>query len=310
MKENSQVDVAVVGSGPAGITAALYAKRKELKVRLFEAEALGGQAADALWVENYPGIEGLRGDELTQRMADHLKQFGVEVEEAAEVTSIRKKNSYFELSVNRGEETVKAKAVILCTGSKNKTLNVPGEKELYGKGVSYCATCDGPAFKGKTVAVVGAGNSGANAAVFFAGICKKVFLVEAGERPCFDMVYGKRLKEAGVEVLLSSLAKSIEGKDRVEAVSVEDTKTGKTKKVAVDGVFVYIGFNPMNKLAKSLGLKLGKKGYVQVNEGNGTSLPGVFAAGDITGQVAQIVVAAGSGAIAATSAFEFAKGLK
>lgn len=308
--DEKYVDLAVIGGGPAGLTAALYAKRKALTIRIFESEAVGGQTADAIWVENYPGVKRIRGSELMQQMALHLKQFGVEAEEAAEVTAIERKETGFELDINKGEEKALAKAVILCSGSKYKTLNVPGEREFYGKGVSYCATCDGPAYKGKTVAVVGAGNSGANASLFFSGICKKVYLMEFAEKPAFDAVYQKPLEESRVGLLLNAEVKGIEGSKHVEGIKFRDRKTGEEKLLDVDAVFIYVGMQPRNELAKQLGLKLDEKGFVVVNERKEASLAGIFAAGDITGQLAQTVVAAGSGAVAANSAFEFVKGLK
>ena len=310
MGENGSIDLAIIGAGPSGITAALYAKRKALKVRIFDSEALGGQTADAIWVENYPGVKKIEGFQLMKLMAEHLKEFGVEVEEAAEITGVKKSNGGFELDINQGEEKVQTKAIIICTGNKYKMLNVPGEKELYGKGVSYCATCDGPAYKGKTVAVVGAGNSGANAALFFSDICKKVYLIEFNEKAAFDQVYEKMVKEAKVELMLNTQVTGINGKGKASGIRAKDRSTGKVKEVPVDGVFIYIGMVPKNKLAQKLGLEMNKRGYIEVDKNNATSLEGVFAAGDITGELAQTVVAAGSGAIAATSVFEFIKGLK
>ncbi len=305
------VDVAIIGGGPAGITAALYAKRKALSVKLFESKAVGGQTADAIWVENYPGVKKIRGMELMQKMAEHLKEFGVEPEEAAEVTGVKKNGELFELDIEDGEEKLLAKSIIICTGSKYKELGVPGEKELYGKGVSYCATCDGPGFKDKIVAVVGAGNSGANAALFFAGICKKVYLIEFGEKPVFESVYAQPIKaESKIEVMINTQTVGIDGREKVNGIKVKNRKSGEEKVLAVDGIFVYIGSVPQNKIAKQLGLKLDEKGFVTVNKGNAASVKGVFAAGDITGELAQTIVAAGSGAIAATSIFEFVKGLK
>ncbi len=305
------VDVAIIGGGPAGITAALYAKRKALNVKVFETKAVGGQTADAIWVENYPGIKKIRGMELMQKMAEHLKEFGVEPEEAAEVTGVKKKGNLFELDIENGEEKLLAKSIILCTGSKYKELGVPGEKEFYGKGVSYCATCDGPGFKDKVVAIVGAGNSGANAALFFAGICKKVYLIEFNEKTGFDSVYAQPINaEAKIELMLNTQAVEIEGKEKVNGIKVKDRKGNEEKMLAVEGVFVYIGSVPQNKIAKQLGLKLDGKEFVKIGKGNEASIKGVFAAGDITGELAQTIVAAGSGAIAAVSVFEFLKGLK
>ena len=289
----------------------MYAKRKALSVKVFETKAVGGQTADAIWVENYPGVKKIRGMELMQKMAEHLKEFGVEPEEAAEVTGVKKKGELFELDIEDGEEKLLAKSIIICTGSKYKELGVPGEKEFYGKGVSYCATCDGPGFKEKVVAIVGAGNSGANAALFFAGICKKVYLIEFGEKPVFDSVYAQPIKEeTKIEVMINIQTIGIEGKEKVNGIKIKDRKSNEEKVLAVDGIFVYIGSVPQNKIAKQLGLKLDEKGFVKVGKGNETSVKGVFAAGDITGELAQTIVAAGSGAIAATSVFEFVKGLK
>ena len=308
MAEKS-IDVAIIGAGPAGISAAIYAKRKALSLRIFEAEALGGQAAEAIWVENYPGIERLKGMELTQKMAQHLRGFGVEIEEAAAVTDIKNlgKGKGFELEINKGEEKVQAKAVILCTGSEYKMLNVPGEKEFFGKGVSYCATCDGPFFKGKTVAVIGSGNSGANAALFFSDICKKTYLIEFLPKPTCDGIVCQALSKSNVELLANTEVIAIKGGKEVEKVKVKDRASGKQREIAVDGVFIYAGMLPRNELAKKLGLRLDEKGYIAVDSKKMASIQGVFAAGDIAGELAQIVVAAGSGAIAATSAFEYIK---
>ena len=305
-----KIDVAVVGAGPAGITAALYAKRKELKVRLFESAAAGGQAANAVFVENYPGLPKMNGMLLMQKMAESLKAFGVEPEEAFGITGIEKKGNVFELEIEGGEERVEAKAVILCTGAENRKMNVPGENELYGRGVHYCATCDGPFYRGKIVAVIGAGNSGANAALFFAGICKKVFLIDCCSEPAFDGIYKGYLEKAGVKLLLERKVEAILGEKRTEALKVKGIGTGKEETLKVDAVFVYIGMLPRNNLAKMLGAKLDKMGFVEVDSSGQTSVAGVFAAGDLDGGVAQIVVAAGSGATAAVSAFGFVKGLK
>ena len=229
------VDVAIIGGGPAGITAALYAKRKALSVKLFETKAVGGQTADAIWVENYPGVKKIRGMELMQKMAEHLKEFGVEPEEAAEVTGVKKNGELFELDIEDVEEKLLAKSIIICTGSKYKELGVPGEKELYGKGVSYCATCDGPGFKDKIVAVVGAGNSGANAALFFAGICKKVYLIEFGEKPVFESVYAQPIKaESKIELMINTQTVGIDGREKVNGIKVKNRKRGEEKVVAVD----------------------------------------------------------------------------
>jgi thioredoxin reductase (NADPH) len=309
MKGGKAIDVAVIGAGPAGITAALYAKRKGLDVRLFEAAAAGGQAADAVMVENYPGVPKMKGSQLMQKMVESLKSFGVEPEEAFGVTGIEKKGDLFGLELEGGEERIAAKAVILCTGAESRKLGVPGEKELYGRGVHYCAMCDGLSYKGKKVAVAGAGNSGANAALFFAGICKKVFLVDCRREPAFDSVYKGYIEKAGVQMLLGKKIEEIVGREKAEALRLKAIEGGKEETVAIDAVFVYIGMLPRNALAKKLGVKLDKKGFVETGCDCGTSVPGVFAAGDLNGGIAQVVVAAGSGAIAAVSAYDYVMGL-
>lgn len=309
MELGNAIDVAVVGAGPAGITAALYAKRKGLKVRIFESAAAGGQAADAVMVENYPGLPKMKGAQLMQKMAESLKAFGVEPEEAFGITGIEKKGGLFELELEGGEERVLAKAVILCTGAESRKMNVPGEKELQGRGVHYCAMCDGPSYRGKIVAVIGAGNSGANAALFFAGICKKVFLIDCCSEPAFDGIYKNYLEKAGVQLLLERKVDAVLGEKKVEALKLKGIATGKEETLKFDAVFVYIGMLPRNALAKMLGAKIGKRGFVETGCDCRTNVPGLFAAGDLNGGVAQIVVAAGSGAIAAVSAFEFVKGL-
>ncbi len=309
MPASNQIDVAVIGAGPAGISAALYAKRKALSLRIFESGAEGGQAAEAFVVENYPGIERLHGAELMQKMAQHLDGFGVEIEEATAVTNIKNigKGKGFELEINKGEEKVQAKAVILCTGSEYKMLNVPGEKEFCGKGVSYCATCDGPFFKGKTVAVIGSGNSGVNAALFFSAICKKTYLIEFLPSTTCDAIYNERIKKAKIKLMLNMQVLEIIGRESVEKIKVKGRASGKEREIAVEGVFIYVGTQPKNELAKKLGLRLDEKGYIVVDSKKMTAVQGVFAAGDIAGELAQIVVAASSGAIAATSAFEYLK---
>jgi len=308
-KQPAIVDVAIVGAGPAGITAALYAVRKALSVRVFEAEAVGGQVAEAIWVENYPGVPKISGAELIRRMAEQLRSFGVEIGEAAEVTNIKKTGAgnFFELEINSGEEKVSAKAVIICTGSRHVPLGIPGEKKFFGKGVFYCATCDGPLFKDKSVAVIGGGNCGVNAALFFSGICKKTYLIELMPKPNFDAVYSVPLRKSKVEFLLNTQLTEIIGKDSVEKIKVKGRSSGEQRTIDLDGVFIYIGLQPKNELAKKAGLKIDAKGYVAVDRGKMASEPGIFAAGDVCGDLAQLAVSVGAGAVAATSAFEYLK---
>lgn len=301
---SSSIDLAIVGSGAAGITAAIYAVRKNLKVRIFEREASGGNAASVAWVENYPGFSKIGGEELAERWAGHLKELGIAVEEANGVAEIKKLGDEFVLLLE-SKENVKAKAVLLATGTENKRIGTPGEKEFYGNGVSYCATCDGPAYKGRRVAVIGGGNSGVMNALYLAEIAKETTIIEFLPQLRCDEIYCKRLEENKVRVMKNTQLIEIKGRGGVEEIRVKDRATGKESSIAVDGIFIYAGLVPRNELAKKLGCKLDKNGFVKINERNETTVKGVFAAGDIaSGALAQIVWAAGDGAKAALAVYD------
>ncbi len=299
-----KTELAIVGSGPAGITAGIYAARKNLKVRVFESEGIGGQAAEAIWVENWPGDKKIKGEELTERMREHLKDYGISVEQGNRVEEIRKEGNEFVLKTKKSGE-VKAKAVVLATGSEKKKLGVKGEEEFNGMGVSYCATCDALFFKGKKVVVVGAGNSGANAALYIQEIAESVEIVEFLEKSKADEVIMSRVKEAGIPMHLNSEVTEIVGEGKLEAVKIKERKTGKEQEIKADGVFVYIGLTPRAELAQQTGAELDEKGYMKVDSGMMSSVPGLFAAGDLNGGTAQVVVAAGSGCVAALSAYDY-----
>lgn len=297
--------MAVIGAGPAGITAAIYAKRKNLGIRLFDKKIAGGYVADAVLLENYTGFEAIKGIELARKMQQHARAQGIEIEEGTGVKHARKSGDKFELELGGGKK-LQARVIILATGTTHRHLNVPGEKELQGKGVAYCATCDGPLFKGKKVAVIGGGNSGATNALFLADICEKVFLVEFSPRLKCDDVYRKRLAEKkNIEVLTGTRTTRILGETAVEGIEVEPAKGGEKKTIDCSAVFVYAGMLPQSSLAKELGCRVNEHGYIETGRDHSTSVPGVFAAGDVTGAFAQAIVAAGQGAIAAEAAYNF-----
>ncbi len=303
----SSINLAIIGSGPAGITAGIYAARKNLSVRVFESAALGGQTSLAIFVENYPGTKRIRGSELMDQWAEHLKEFGVEVEEANGIKSVKKINGGFEL-VTDEKETVNAKAVLVVTGTENKKLGIPGEKELYGKGISYCANCDGPVYKGKKVAVIGGGNSGVTNGLFIEEIAAETMLIEFMPELNCDEVYLPKLEKSKIRVLKNTQALEVKGEERVQALKVKDRATGKESEIAVDGIFIYVGLEPRNRLAKELGCKLDKWGFIETSVEQASSVKGVFAAGDIvSGTLAQTVWAAASGARAALAAYDFIK---
>jgi thioredoxin reductase (NADPH) len=302
------IDLAVVGGGAAGMAAAIYAVRKNLRARVFEREALGGQSAVAIWVENYPGFRKIRGEELMNKWAEHLASFGVEVEEANGVSGIKEAGNGFELALDSGEKAM-AKAVLIATGTENRKLGIPGERELFGKGVSYCANCDGPFFRGKRVAVIGGGNSGVTNALYLAEMAKETTLIEFLPKLNCDEVYLQGLEESGIRVLTNTQAMEIMGSERVEAIKVRERESGEEREIPVEGIFIYAGLSPRNELAKKLGLELDERGFIRVDGNNMASVDGVFAAGDVRAEaLAQIVWAAGDGAKAALAVYDYIRG--
>ncbi|MFH1235293.1 MAG: FAD-dependent oxidoreductase [Candidatus Diapherotrites archaeon] len=301
-----KIDVAIIGAGPAGMTAGIYAVRKGLSARVFEKKIAGGNVVDSVLMENYPGIPSIRGFDLAQKMQAHFEGIGGKIEEGTGVKAAEKKNNFFEIELDSGEK-IEAKSVIIASGTTHKKLKAKNAEKFEGKGIHYCATCDGPLYKGKTAAVIGGGNSGVMNALFLAEICKKVFLLEYGEALRADNVYEAQLKKAGVEIILNAEAFEITGKEKAEGLKYRERKTGKEKELKVDGIFVYVGLDPNSAIAKPLGCKTTARGFIDTSREMKTSIDGVFAAGDITGAFAQAIVAAGQGAIAAESAYEFVK---
>ncbi|MEM0360802.1 MAG: FAD-dependent oxidoreductase [Candidatus Diapherotrites archaeon] len=299
-----ETDIAIIGAGPAGITAGIYALRKGLKVLVFEKKIAGGNIVDSVLVENYPGIKSIKGFELAQKMQEHFEGIGGKILEGIEIKKAKKTLNGFELETGNGEKIL-AKAIIIASGATHKKLKAKNAEKLEGKGIHYCATCDGPLYREKTVAVIGGGNSGAMNALFLAGICKKVFLLEFGDKLKCDKIYEEKLKEKKVQTILNAEVFEITGSEKANGLKYRDRVSGKEKEIAVDGVFVYIGLLPENGIAKMLGCRLSEKGYIETGMQMNTSIEGVFAAGDITGTFAQAIVAAGQGAIAAESAYWF-----
>jgi len=303
-----ETDVCIIGAGPAGYTAAIYAARKMLSVIVIDKASSGGQTANAIWMKNYPGCGRIKGKELMQKMRAQAEGFGAKTKEAVEATDIKKTTNGFEVTTEKGK--ILAKTVVIATGTKHKHLNIPGEKEFYGKGVSYCANCDGLFFRKQRVAVIGAGNSGATAALLFDEIASETILIEFLPEINCDEIYRAALQKTKVKIIRNTAVTEIFGKEAVEGITLKNRASGKEEKIAVEGVFIYVGLLPENSLAKKIGLKISEKGFIVVNEKLETGIPGIFAAGDITGALAQTVVAAGQGAIAATGVYNFIKGIK
>jgi len=302
-------DVIVVGGGPAGLTAALYAARYMLSV-IVVAEKIGGQMAETGWVENYPGIPRIMGPELAKRFEEHVRRYGVPIVVDKVVDVVRDGELFIVKTGSRAE--LRGHTIILALGVKKRRLGVPGELEFTGRGVSYCAPCDAPLFRGKRVAVVGGGDSAASAALLLAEYADKVYIVHRRDQLRAQPLYRKLLSEnPRIEILYNRIVKRIDGDKAVKKIILEDRVSGQIEELNVNGVFIEVGAEPPSDFAKKLGLEVDDKGYIKVKNDMSTNIPGIFAAGDCTnalGGVKQIVVAAAMGAVAATSAYRYLLG--
>lgn len=294
-------DIIIIGSGPAGLSAAIYAQRACLDTIVIEKNGIsGGQVLNTWEVDNYPGFPGVTGFELSRQFREHANKLGARVVQD-EVVQVELSGNVKKVVCE--EETYEARCVILASGAHHRTLEVPGEEELRGAGVSYCATCDGAFFRGRTVAVVGGGDAALEDAIFLARMCEKVYIVHRRDK----LRGAKRLQERlqaleNIEFVWNSETVAIEGNAQVEALRLRQTKTGEEKRLDVDGVFIAIGIAPESELYAGQ-LELDEQGYIRADESGQTSVPGVFAAGDVrTKALRQILTAASDGANCVASA--------
>jgi len=295
-------ELAIIGAGPAGYSATIYAVRAGVKTLVLEKGIGGGLAAVSPNIENYPGFESISGMELVEKMKKHAEKY-TKINFSEEVKNIKKIGDIFVIETDRQKYEVKA--ILICTGADYRKLNVSGEKELQGKGVSYCATCDGFFFKNKKVAVIGGGNTALVEAIYLKQIgCKEVYLIHRRDQLRAEKAYEKEAKEKGVKIIFNTRIDAISGKDKVEYLEVHDTKTEKKSKFPVDGVFISIGEEPQNAIAKMLDVKLDERGYVITDREGRTNVKGIYAAGDVTGGLRQVVTACAEGAIAALTSTE------
>ena len=296
----AQYEILVVGGGPAGYTAALYAARSGRRTAVVEKLSPGGQMATTSTIDNYPGFpEGVDGFELGEKMEQQARKYGAETI-YAEVTGAELTASPKVLHTSEGDLT--AHAVILATGAYPRELGLPGERELQGRGIAYCAACDGMAYRGKVVAVNGGGNTAVEDALYLSKLCRKVYLIHRRGSLRASAVYHKALEEAGVEILWNSRVTALRQEKRLTGVELEDTLTGEKRELACDGLFVAVGRVPDTALFTGQA-ELDQAGYLVAGEDCRTSLPGVFAAGDVrTKALRQVVTAASDGANAAHSA--------
>ncbi len=294
-------DLVIVGGGPGGLTAGLYAARARLNCILLERFSPGGQILNTHWVENWPGdVQGVSGFDLADRLRDHAVKFGLNVK-SVDVSGLRVEGREKIITTPEGE--VRAKAVILALGASPRKLGVPGEAELMGRGVSYCGTCDGPFFRDKVVVAFGGGNTAAEEASFLTKFASKVYLVHRRDELRACALLCDRVKaNPGIEVLWSHIPLAIEGQNGVESVRLKNLKTGQEFSLPAEGAFVFVGTSPNTGFLKGA-VDLDEEGFIKTDINMQTNVAGVFAAGDCrTTLLRQIVVAAGDGAVASYAA--------
>ena len=296
-------DIVIIGGGPAGMTAALYALRGEKKVLILEKLGLGGQIVTSNEVENYPAVKSISGEQFADNLSEQIKSLGAECtfETAIEIGRNGK-----EFIVMTSEKSYPCKSVIIATGTHHRGLELEAEEKYTGKGVSYCALCDGAFFKNKTVAVVGGGNTALHDAVYLASVCKKVYLIHRRDELRGEKSLAKRLKEFdNVEFILNSSVTDIDGNGRVEKIEIVNNKTNTKTCVDVDGVFIAVGSQPQNEPFKTT-VELDDYGYIVAGEDCRTNVEGIFAAGDCRGKsLRQLTTAVSDGAAAAVGAMNF-----
>lgn len=293
-------DVIIIGSGPAGLSAAIYAQRAKLATLVIEkAPMSGGQILNTYEVDNYPGIPGVGGFELGSKFRAHADALGCSFV-TAEVREIQEEEGKKKIVTEK--ETYETKTLILATGATHRKLGVPGEEELMGMGVSYCATCDGAFFKGKTTAVIGGGDVALEDALFLARLCEKVYLVHRRDEFRGAKVLQERVFETeNIEVVWDSVVEEIQGEDMVEKISIYNKKKEEKSELEVQGVFIAVGIQPNTEIYRNL-VKMDEGGYIIAGEDGVTQTKGVFAAGDLrTKQLRQVITAASDGANAVTA---------
>lgn len=294
-------DVIVVGSGPAGLTAALYAGRQSLKTLVIEKTLVGGMGAMVPRMENYPGFELIAGKQLIDLMKNQtLKYTEIKEREAVKKIDIIDDG---DMVIHTNNNIYHARAVILATGSQHRHLGVPGEGELLGRGVAYCATCDGPLYIDRKVLVAGGGNGAVQQAIYLDDIGVLVALVHRRDELRAENYLKDILKERKIPIFWNTSIEEIKGDMKVESVILKDKVTDEVKELSIDGVFVSVGEIPINQLAIDLGVEL-DRGYIVTDKRQSTNISGVYAAGDITGGFNQWIVACAEGAVAALSAYE------
>jgi thioredoxin reductase (NADPH) len=301
-------ELVIIGGGPAGLTAGIYASRSRLDCVLLEANPLvGGQAALTDLIENYPGFdEPIKGFDLMEKMRKQAEKFGLKIKNEP-VIRVERTGDGFVVHTNKGKYPTEA--IIMATGSESRNLGVPGEQELRGGGVTYCATCDGPLYKEMDVAVVGGGDSAVGEALYLTRFAAKVYLIHRRDRFRADAILSEQaVADDKIEILWDTVVTAIHGKGEVQHLHLKNVKTSEESTLEVDGVFIYVGVNPNTEFVKGL-LKLDNRGFIMTDDRLEASVPGIFAAGDCRSKaLKQVATAVGEGATAAFVANEYIQG--
>lgn len=298
-------ELIIIGAGPAGLAAGIYGVRSGLKTLVLEEKIAGGTTADAPMIENYPGFRSVSGFELAQKMVAHAKDSGVTIHEFETVTELDLKTA--EKTVKSDKATYKTKAVIITSGSHYRELDIPGEKEFRGKGVSYCGLCDGPLFKGKRLLVVGGGNSALITTLYLAGLASEVKIAHRKDSFRAEAALVQSLREKpNIEILWNTEITQIKGERLVNKAILLDNKANVTRELTVDGIFVQVGEDPNSRIAREASVAVDEDGYIIVDALQRTNVDGVYAAGDVSNHpVKQVGTAVGQGITAATEAYAY-----
>lgn len=302
-------DIIILGGGPAGLSAAIYAARSAAKTAIIDISMLGGQPSNYLELENYPGFAKIGGYDLMEKFEEHADMFGIQKFPMEEIQSVDLTSDIKTVTTLNGE--FKAKSIIIATGAQSKKLGVEGEKEFVGRGVSYCAVCDGAFYKDKVVAVVGGGNAAVEEASYLTKFASKVYLIHRRDELRADKIVQERaFKNEKLEFIYDTIVNKINGENLVKSATIENVKTHEIKDLAIDGIFPYIGFEPNADLFTGQ-VKQDKNGFIIVDEAMQTSVKGVYAIGDVrVTPLRQVITAAADGAIAAVYAGRYIETLE
>lgn len=299
----NQYDIIIIGAGPGGLTAGIYAGRQGTRNLILDKDMAGGLGREVPAMENYPGYDMISGLELVEKMKEQAIK-NCELKEMECVEEITNEDGEYRFTVKTSKETYQSKTIILATGSSHRQLGAKGEEEFRGKGVSYCATCDGFFFAGRDIVMVGGGNSALQEALYLKNLGANVTLIHRRDEFRAQKHLQDKIKENEIKTIMNATVEEIKGNMLVESVVLKDTKTGKLSELPTNGVFVSVGYMPHTDLAYQLNVKLDESGHIITDKAQKTNVDYVYAVGDVCVGLKQWVVACGEGAVAATSAFE------